>query len=255
MRPVEPVEGARKRGITSADQLQVRTEKALPVVVVEGALALSTYDQTQLDGVSKPDCGKTADTAEGKVRDEESALAAAQRARGRRRMLMMRARWGTLAVRLEEKERENRTKTAWRKVGQQTRQQGEVQRRWGETHMLLGVVRRLQWAARWRTAWVKISDAVTANARAEEQLWREGEERKREEEERAQQVRRKQGETNMVRLVRSMAEARWSQEQWCGVVARAQDRVRWLERTTGFRALAWRNEVPLRKKRGGEGSE
>ena len=118
--------------------------------------------------------------------------------------------------------------------------------------MLLGVVRRLQGAARWRTAWVKISDAVTANARAEEQLWREGEERKREEEERAQQVRRKQGETNMVRWVRRVAEARWLQERWHGVVARAQDRVRWLERTTGFRALAWRNEVPLRRKRGGE---
>ena len=61
-------------------------------------------------------------------------------------MLMMRARWGTLAVRLEEKERKNKAKTAWQKVGQQTRHQGEVRRRWGETHMLLGVVRRLQWA-------------------------------------------------------------------------------------------------------------
>ena len=85
---MEPLEVARKRKITSADQLQVRTEKALPVVVVEGALAPSTYDQPQLDGVSKPDCGPNVDytkrllAVEGKFRDEESALTAAQRARG-----------------------------------------------------------------------------------------------------------------------------------------------------------------------------
>ena len=64
----------------------MRTEKALPVVVVvEGALAPSTYDPPQLDGVIKPDLGRNVDytkrllAVEGEFEDEESAVAAAQR--------------------------------------------------------------------------------------------------------------------------------------------------------------------------------
>ena len=100
--------------------------------------------------------------------------------------------------------------------------------------MLLGVVRRLQWSARWRAAWVRINTAVMARTRAGEQLWKE------------------RREVNMARLARSITEARRSQGQWSGVVARMQAKLRWSEYTTGFRALAWRNEVPLRRKQGGE---
>ena len=64
----------------------MRTEKALPVVVVEGALAPSTYDPPQLDGVSKPDLGRNVGytkrlfAVEDEFKDKEPAVAAAQQA-------------------------------------------------------------------------------------------------------------------------------------------------------------------------------